>query len=249
MSQYTKYPVSGGGGGGTVISVSAVLPLVSTGGASPVLSMPQATGLVDGYLSSIDWATFNSKQDALTPGSISTTTTGVTVGSGAASTVGPAVTINIATASAVLTGLLSSTDFTTFNAKVSTSRTISTTAPLTGGGDLSANRTLSMPVSTNAVDGYLSAADHTTFAAKQAALTIGNLTEVTSAVLTITGGTGSVIGAGAAIQVKQASGVQGGYLSAADYSSFSTGLYNGNIDGGQANTVFGGGTVINGGGA
>lgn len=39
------------------------------------------------------------------------------------------------------------------------SRTISTTAPLTGGGDLSANRTISIPKATKTADGYLSATD------------------------------------------------------------------------------------------
>lgn len=69
-------------------------------------------------------------------------------------------------------------------------RTISTTAPLTGGGDLSTNRTIAMPVSTNSVDGYLSAADHTTFAAKQAA---GNyITALTGDV--VASGPGSVSG-------------------------------------------------------
>lgn len=47
--------------------------------------------------------------------------------------------------------------------KVPTTRTISTTAPLIGGGDLSANRTLSMPKATTLVDGYLSATDWNTF--------------------------------------------------------------------------------------
>lgn len=39
-------------------------------------------------------------------------------------------------------GFLTSTDWTTFNAKVATTRSISTTSPLGGGGDLSADRTL-----------------------------------------------------------------------------------------------------------
>jgi hypothetical protein len=56
---------------------------------------------------------------------------------------------------------------------VTNARTISTTAPLTGGGDLSANRTLSMPKATTLVDGYLSATDWTTFNSKQAALVSG----------------------------------------------------------------------------
>jgi hypothetical protein len=56
------------------------------------------------------------------------------------------------------------------SSKVPTTRTISTTAPLSGGGDLSANRTLSIPQATTSVDGYLSATDWTTFNGKQAAL-------------------------------------------------------------------------------
>jgi hypothetical protein len=56
------------------------------------------------------------------------------------------------------------------SSKVPTTRTISTTAPLGGGGDLSANRTLSIPQATTLVDGYLSATDWTTFNSKQDAL-------------------------------------------------------------------------------
>ncbi len=42
---------------------------------------------------------------------------------------------------------------------VPASRTITTTAPLTGGGDLSANRTLSIPKATASVSGYMAASD------------------------------------------------------------------------------------------
>lgn len=48
--------------------------------------------------------------------------------------------------------------------------TISTTSPLTGGGDLSANRTLSIPAATTLVDGYLTSTDWATFNGKQDAL-------------------------------------------------------------------------------
>ena len=50
---------------------------------------------------------------------------------------------------------------------VPTSRTISTTSPLVGGGDLSANRTLSIPQATSSVNGYLSSANWSTFNGKQ----------------------------------------------------------------------------------
>lgn len=50
------------------------------------------------------------------------------------------------------------------------SRTINTTAPLTGGGVLSSDLTLAMPQATNLVSGYLSSTDWSTFNNKQSAL-------------------------------------------------------------------------------
>ena len=49
------------------------------------------------------------------------------------------------------------------SSKVPTTRTISTTAPLSGGGDLSANRTLSITQATTSTDGYLSSTNWNTF--------------------------------------------------------------------------------------
>jgi hypothetical protein len=46
---------------GTVTSVTGTAPVVSSGGATPAISMAQATGSVDGYLSATDWTTFNNK--------------------------------------------------------------------------------------------------------------------------------------------------------------------------------------------
>lgn len=57
--------------------------------------------------------------------------------------------------------------------KVNTSRTISTTSPLSGGGDLSANRTLSISQATTSTDGYLTSTDWNTFNGKQSALVSG----------------------------------------------------------------------------
>lgn len=51
--------------------------------------------------------------------------------------------------------------------KANKSITITTASPLTGGGDLSSNRTFSIPQSTNIVDGYLSASDWVIFNGKQ----------------------------------------------------------------------------------
>ena len=79
--------------------------------------------------------------------------------------VSPTHTLNIPLAStaSVTAGLLSNTDYTTFNNKVATTRTINTTAPLTGGGDLSADRTLAIPQATSSVNGYLSSSDWSVF--------------------------------------------------------------------------------------
>jgi hypothetical protein len=67
------------------------------------------------------------------------------------------------------TGLLSDTDWDTFSAKVGPTRTIATTSPLQGGGDLSADRTLSILQSSAIQNGYLSSTDWSTFNSKQPA--------------------------------------------------------------------------------
>jgi hypothetical protein len=46
-----------------VTNVTASLPISSSGGATPNISISQATGAQDGYLSSVDWNTFNNKVD------------------------------------------------------------------------------------------------------------------------------------------------------------------------------------------
>ena len=64
-----------GAAGGTVTNVSGTAPLnVTTGTTTPVISMAQASGSANGYLSSADWTAFNSK-----PG---TAVTSVSTGTG-----------------------------------------------------------------------------------------------------------------------------------------------------------------------
>jgi len=48
---------------GTVTSVTGTSPVVSSGGNTPAISMPAATGSVNGYLTSTDWTTFNGKSN------------------------------------------------------------------------------------------------------------------------------------------------------------------------------------------
>ena len=46
---------------GIVTSVTGTAPVVSSGGTTPAISMAAATALVNGYLTSTDWSTFNGK--------------------------------------------------------------------------------------------------------------------------------------------------------------------------------------------
>jgi hypothetical protein len=66
------------------------------------------------------------------------------------------------------------------------SRTISTTAPLSGGGDLSANRTLSLTQSSTLTDGYLSSTDWNTFNGKIGGTGTASYIPLLSATNTIT---------------------------------------------------------------
>lgn len=68
--------------------------------------------------------------------------------------------------------------------------------------------------------------------AKQNTLTIGNLTDVGTDGITITGGTGAVIGTGTAIAQHVADSTHNGYLSSSDWSTF-----NNKLDGNQSNYI------------
>jgi hypothetical protein len=71
--------------GSGVTDITTNAPLATTGGTTPDLSISEADASTDGYLTAVDWNTFNDKQNALT-----LTTTGT---SGAATLVG--ATLNI----------------------------------------------------------------------------------------------------------------------------------------------------------
>jgi hypothetical protein len=107
---------------GTVTSVTGTAPVVSSGGATPAISMPAATGSVNGYLTSTDWTTFNNKSNTNgTVTSVAALTLGTT-GTDLSSTVAngtttPVITLQVPTASATNRGALSSTDWSTFNGK------------------------------------------------------------------------------------------------------------------------------------
>lgn len=85
---------------GSVTDVTASSPLASSGGATPNITISQASGSTNGYLSSTDWTTFNSKQAA---GNYITALTGEATASGPGSAT---VTLsNAAVTGKVLTGV------------------------------------------------------------------------------------------------------------------------------------------------
>ena len=103
-----------------VTAVTGTAPVASSGGTTPVISMPAASTSVSGYLTSTDWNTFNGKGSgtvtsvaALTLGTTGTDLTS-TVANG---TTTPVITLNVPTASASNRGALSAADWTTFNNK------------------------------------------------------------------------------------------------------------------------------------
>lgn len=89
----------------------------------------------------------------------------------------------------------------------------------TGGLSLSTQE-IGFQAATSLQNGYLTSTDWSTFNGKQDALSISDLTETTSSVLTIVGGTGAVIGSGTTIEVDQADAANDGYLSSTDWNTF-----------------------------
>lgn len=101
-------------------------------------------------------------------------------------------------ADATHTGLLSSADWVTFNNK-----------------QPSGSYLVDAPI-----DGTIYGRKNATWVPAATAPVTGNLVESTSDVLTITGGTGAVVGSGTTIQVIQASASMDGFLSKTDWATF-----------------------------
>jgi hypothetical protein len=93
-----------GTGSGSVTSITATTPL--TGGVITTtgsIGIAQASGSVNGYLSSTDWTTFYGKENALTFSSPLSRTTN---------------TISMPAATSIVNGYLTSTDWSAFNARL-----------------------------------------------------------------------------------------------------------------------------------
>jgi len=95
--------------GSAVSAVTGTAPVVSSGGATPAISMAAANTSTNGYLTSADWNTFNGKGSG--------TVTGVTATSPVVSSGGTAPVISLPAATTSADGYLTSADWNTFNAK------------------------------------------------------------------------------------------------------------------------------------
>lgn len=145
-----------------VTSVTATAPIQSSGGATPNISITQAGATSNGYLSSTDWNTFNNKQPSGTYVTSVSGTAGQIVSSGGTT---PAISLNATSVTAGTYGSapnVAQITVDTYGRITSASNvaiaipvsqvsgavpntiTITTGTGLTGGGDLSQNRTISV---------------------------------------------------------------------------------------------------------
>jgi hypothetical protein len=180
---------------GTVTAVTGTAPVVSSGGTTPDISMAAASTSTNGYLTSTDWNTFNSKQ----PAGSYLTSVSVTSANGFAGASSGGTTPSL-TLSTSITGLLYG------NGTALAAATIN--APLSYSAG-----TLSITQSGTASNGYLSSTDWNTFNGKQPAGTY--VTSVT--------GTAPVVSSGGttpAISMAAATTSVNGYLTSTDWNTF-----------------------------
>lgn len=198
-------------------------------GSGTTITVAQSGASTDGYLSSTDWNTFNDKEPALTKGNLTETTSAIlTITGGTNAVIGSGTTIQVSQAGTTTSGYLSSVDWNTFNdkepalTKGNLTETTSAILTIVGGTNavIGSGTTIQVSQASTSTDGYLSYTDWNTFNDKEPALTKGDLTETTSAILTITGGTNAVIGSGTTITVAQSSSTTSGYLSSTDWGTF-----------------------------
>jgi hypothetical protein len=220
---------------GTVTSVSASLPISSTGGATPNLSITQATTSTNGYLSSTDWNTFNNKVSSATlAGYVPYTgaTTNVNLGTHTLSAAN--LVVNHTSGSGVAASITKGGSGEALTVVKSSGS--GNAASITGGVTLLSE----LHLTTDLADAYIASA--TTWNAKQNAITLtttGNNGASTFVSNTLNIPTYTLAGLGGinltslsatspllydnttgVFSIQQSSGSQAGFLSAADWTTF-----------------------------
>ncbi len=133
---------------------------IVSAGSTHTFNIPNASGTNHGLLTAADWTLFNNKQAALTFGNINTSTTGISIAGGVGAVIGGGTTINIQNANGTQPGLLTATDWTTFNNKLGTALNSTqiwvgsagnVATPRTMGGDATLNNTGVLTIANNAI--------------------------------------------------------------------------------------------------
>ncbi len=128
---------------GSITTITGTAPISVTSGSTPVVSISQATTSTNGYLSSADWNTFNSKTGNL--GTVTTVSASIS-GSAYTATVSNATTtpsISIApqgSSSQYINGAGDLTTFPTLPTVNNNTITLSPGSGLSGGGDFTLNQ-------------------------------------------------------------------------------------------------------------
>ena len=131
-------------------------------------------------------------------GNLASGTTGISISGGSGALLGAGATINIQNAADYQPGLLTAADHALFNSKLSPSDVTNAI--------LASITSVSVTASNLAIQGNVSG-------------NIGNLTSSTTGVC-VTGGSGALLGTGAAINIQNATDYQPGLLTAADHALF-----------------------------
>lgn len=221
-----------GGGSGSSITIGPFSNTPTSEGlalAAGILNLTAADATHSGGLKAVDWVTFNSKQAALTIGNLTDVgTDGIVITGGTGSIIGSGVAIAQHVADATHNGYLVSTDWGAFNAKqaaltIGNLTDAGTDGIVVTGGTgsiIGSGVSLAQHVADSTHNGYLSSTDWSTFNNKQATITTGNLTDAGTDGITVTGGTGAVIGSGTSLSQRVADSTHNGYLSSTDWSTF-----------------------------
>jgi hypothetical protein len=184
-------------------SISTTAPLQGGGdlSANRTFSITQASGSVNGFLSSTDWTTFNGKGNGTVTSVAMTVPTFLSVSGSPVTSSGTLAVSLSGSALPIANGGTAATTISQARTNLQVpniATTITPQAPLTGGGSLAGDRTISIPVATSVANGYLSSTDWTTFNSKQNAIT-----------LTTTGTSGAATLVGATLNIPQYSGGSG----------------------------------------
>lgn len=160
---------------------------------------------------------------AATGGGGTVTSVSVVSANGLAGTVATATTTPSITLSTTITGILQGNG-TAISAATTGNLTDAGTdgIVITGGTGsvLGAGTSITQHVSDATHNGYLSSTDWNTFNNKQSTLNLGNLTDAGTDGITVTGGTGAVVGTGTSLSQHVADATHNGYLSSTDWTTF-----------------------------